>query len=421
MDFDYQKYITHPDKYEYWCSLAKYMRQNNPFGLKIRGNNKLLSFDNVIKSLKMSIEKYKELSGDFNIEINHLPAKQSLVDRAKREMWDDDTGVNPKDFNMSLSYELTPKNEVRTYYEQMKMIHYMITQPYRKIFTRTSWFDPKLYKDTETPLTFDELSKNRMNIRKELMDNLSATEKTTIADPLNIPDSFVEATERCFYGFNDPLGEKVNLLGQYALVRELDIRSMYDYETVDIEKYFACTSWLDDGQLYRNVWDDELGNLDDQIHLELLTYRTSINECDRGYFEGWEYLGFDNWISLQMRIAAELRLPYQFIINEDDDGIDYFISKEQWQGKVKDYNRQYGHILKAKYLSDGVIRLDTKVNGGWQKLYSDWLIGKSPIFVRDDLSAKVYQEFEELREKNIYLPREITNSLLDTDYPISSH
>ena len=96
-------------------------------------------------------------------------------------------------------------------------------------------------------------------------------------------------------------------------------------------------------------------------------------------------------------------------------------SKEQWQDKVKDYNREYGHILKAKYLSDGVIRLDTKVNGGWQKLYSDWLIGKSPIFVRDDLSATVYQEFEELREKNIYLPREITNSLLGTDYPISSH
>lgn len=157
------------------------------------------------------------------------------------------------------------------------------------------------------PITMSEIPNNIrpycqaiMDI-EEMMNFAPGVRDKLLID--NLTTDYKVALERCFYGFNDPTGEKVDLLAQWSVVNEYSTRIILDLDVDDIDGYFGLRPWEDGGKTYELI---TRRNTSRRLKIDNLLEE----EMDSPVGDAWKYLGFRKYIDIHMIINAELRLPW---------------------------------------------------------------------------------------------------------------
>jgi|TARA_R100000808_G_scaffold20878_1_gene45081 hypothetical protein len=125
---------------------------------------------------------------------------------------------------------------------------------------------------------------------------------------------FAKSIERCLYSFNDPLGEKVDLMAQWVVAREYYMRDrIRNKETADLDAILDYTPWLDTDRdptatLYYSEYIRDKIRLTPRLH-----HAMPIGSFD-GQFKGTIHK--DSYI---FSIYAQLRLPF-YIVFIDEHG-----------------------------------------------------------------------------------------------------
>ena len=128
----------------------------------------------------------------------------------------------------------------------------------------------------------------------------------------NISIRFAEHIEKCLYRFNDPLGEKVDLLAQWVVIREYYLRDRVKNKfTADLDAILDCTSWLDVGYDPEQTLYALTVKKDEQNLIPRLTYAMPVGEIINGQFTGNVK---DN--SYMFNVYAQLRLPYYIVFRD---------------------------------------------------------------------------------------------------------
>ena len=187
---------------------------------------------------------------------------------------------------------------------------------------------------------------------------------------LEITEGYKTAIEKCFYGFSDPIGDKVDLIAQREILIEYDRRLWKEESTQDIDTYLALTPWMDDGKIYGEYVDIDI---DRSLRIDGITI-TPENEIyevtdDELWAELWAYMGHQKLITINMIIHAELRLPWYASIYSNDESI-FYISREY----VKRHLDMFDENFKSQYNINGMYNYFTmdeiinyhRSNGGWK-------------------------------------------------------
>lgn len=93
---------------------------------------------------------------------------------------------------------------------------------------------------------------------------MNKTKNNTLYEDFEPSDYEITSARICSEGFNDQEGKEVDLIGQWSIFSELSIRLEVGLTTGDIDFYFACTPWKDEGHLYAELLmkeDEGEGNL----------------------------------------------------------------------------------------------------------------------------------------------------------------
>tara|TARA_Y100000817_G_C16846492_1_gene540248 strand:- start:148 stop:1686 length:1539 start_codon:yes stop_codon:yes gene_type:complete len=226
---------------------------------------------------------------------------------------------------------------------------------------------------------------------------------------------FLVAADYCIRGFNDPFGERIDLLGQLGIFTEIIERmrdSVWKGKKVtifdDINCYFSCTPWLDEGNFYKTLIERqeispiELRFANQEISPDHLLW---LEQGDYIIFD--EFLGLSGFINIQQRIMSELFLPYHFTYSFKPRGLvtkqyftddldTHFVKNDDWEKIVNKFNKEIG-ILKANFFSNKEITEDTKKQGGWKGLGSN----KNSIMEHFYDGEKFYQfkEYEDFAKE----------------------
>ena len=82
---------------------------------------------------------------------------------------------------------------------------------------------------------------------------MNKTKNNTLYEDFEPSDYEITSARICSEGFNDQEGKEVDLIGQWSIFSELSIRLEVGLTTGDIDFYFACTPWKDEGHLYAEL------------------------------------------------------------------------------------------------------------------------------------------------------------------------
>ncbi|MFL2665469.1 MAG: hypothetical protein ACJ0G8_05890 [Dehalococcoidia bacterium] len=193
-------------------------------------------------------------------------------------------------------------------------------------------------------------------------------------------EEYKTAIEICFYGFNDPAGEKVDLLAQREVALEIDARLVYGRDINDIDEYLALTPWLDEGKAYKDYIELDASK---KIVIEgLIKKDVELDSKGNIWNDIWDYLGHQKYYNPTMIINAELRFPWYFCYQEKESEEINFYTRE----KVKNEIELFDQYFKNEYNLNGMYNYFTaneiidsyRSLGGWKSFlnnnfYNEWI------------------------------------------------
>ena len=348
LPFDYREYRileTAEQRNQYMVERAMYIRQNPEDFLNTNykeyvNKNSPISFENIHKILVADVSKSKRLNKASANEEVYIPPKSTLIDWGSRFNWDSKTQ------NIEALETAVVPPELTKYLHRLHMIELTCL--------------------------------NAMNQGKK-----NQGKKKIYQDDFEFSPIQVQAGQKCFYGFEDPSGLKVDLIGQWAMYNELCIRLQNNMNLKDIDFYFACSPWEDGGVMYRLMMlDPENKTVSKKLNLWIMMEQLDLEDYGNKFFY-WQYMGFNGFIDFRMRIKAELRLPFiyrHFIFDYSEwqklEATDETMGLMKWelvldemhQNKIQVFNNIYGHIIQARNFTNQEIIDNTKELGGWKRV-----------------------------------------------------
>ena len=114
-----------------------------------------------------------------------------------------------------------------------------------------------------------------------------------------LTQEWLDAFEYSYHGFNDPNGDKVDLLAQWFICHEIKHRATIKAELKDIDMYFAFKPWEDDGELYKIALQDDPNN-----QLRVMLLRTVVSDMDNILYK-------PEIINISSGVWSELNVPWK--------------------------------------------------------------------------------------------------------------
>ena len=345
---------------KYLQKIARQIRIINPKELNkilpsVSENSKEVSYDNIARIMKMLMEKdeIQEHRKKNNKPPLQAPKRGGIVEWFKEDSSDNKL---PEKKSLDNNLNILVTEGIRSYLNKLLMIDRVMNKTKNNTFYQD--FEPSDYEITSARI--------------------------------------------CSEGFNDQEGKEVDLIGQWAIFSELAIRLEVELTTGDIDFYFACTPWKDEGHLYAELLmkkDEEEGKSPSSKQPNFWHMLERINPDDSHSKLFYPYfLGFNNYIDFNMRINAELRMPWMYHKEIYPQLIGMSVleylshtglkkkpeNKEVmtlmggtleprtlWKTKIETFNKAYGETLTARYYSNESIREDNQRVGGWRRLLID--------------------------------------------------
>ena len=252
--------------------------------------------------------------------------------------------------------------------------------------TINRWLTKRNKQGKVNQYTLDDLASDiRIYTKRLLMLEININSDFHQSDDISdieikFGEEYKNAIEICFYGFNDPGGEKVDLLAQREIILEVNSRLVYGRDLSDIDQYLALTPWLDEGKAYKDfIESNESKNI---IIDGLIKKDVEFDSQGNIWSDIWDYLGHQKYMNSSMVINAELRLPWYFCYQENDSEEIYHYARE----KVKNDIEMFDKYFEDEYNIDGMYNYFTaneiidyyRSNGGWKSLlnknaYNEWI------------------------------------------------